>query len=332
MELQILNAEHSNGQQFTNPRRNLQSLDKPSPFIEANTIAMHIDSIKREHVIPVFAKDNVPAISQVEFIEATKEIAIKHLGNQKSNLSIRVSHPIKGRAFEARLKKAEDLADSEKTIYFERMAFVLEFPGIREIVNGNELILCVAGVKSYNLDNLYNHGGARQSFKVALGFQVKVCTNLCLWSDGTILDIKARSLDELHQCLEDLFNKQALKRQLGLLALLADYELKESQFASLLGRARMYSFLPIAQRKEVAELYISDSQISTVVKQYYSSKSFSKNPDGSINMWKLYNLFTDAVKSSYIDTFLDRNVNAYTFSNGICKALEGKGDYQWFLG
>ncbi|MEF9477781.1 DUF3871 family protein [Chryseobacterium sp. 1B4] len=35
----------------------------------------------------------------------------------------------------------------------------------------------------------------------------------------------------------------------------------------------------------------------------------------------MYNLFTQANKSSYIDTFLDRNLNAFEFTKGIQKTL-----------
>ena len=41
--------------------------------------------------------------------------------------------------------------------------------------------------------------------------------------------------------------------------------------------------------------------------------------DGNINLWNVYNLFTQANKSSYIATFLDRNLNAFEFSKGIQK-------------
>src|SRR5690606_10765697 len=40
------------------------------------------------------------------------------------------------------------------------------------------------GVKSYTRDNLYNRKGADQHFKFFIGFQNKVCTNLCIWTDG----------------------------------------------------------------------------------------------------------------------------------------------------
>ncbi|OUL60052.1 DUF3871 family protein [Flavobacterium sp. AJR] len=43
------------------------------------------------------------------------------------------------------------------------------------------------------------------------------------------------------------------------------------------------------------------------------------------------NHFVESNRISYIDTFLDRNVNAFDFSNGISKALNGSSKYHWFL-
>jgi len=48
-----------------------------------------------------------------------------------------------------------------------------------------------------------------------------------------------------------------------------------------------------------------------VTKDYYSSESICKNDDGNIDLWKLYNFFTGANKSSYIDTFLDRGEKSF---------------------
>ena len=48
-------------------------------------------------------------------------------------------------------------------------------------------------------------------------------------------------------------------------------------------------------------------------------------------MWKMYNLLTGANKSSYIDSFLDRSLNAGELSTGICKALERDSEYSWFI-
>lgn len=72
-------------------------------------------------------------------------------------------------------------------------------------------------------------------------------------------------------------------------------------------------------------------RLSTVTKDYYQDESFCRNVDGDINLWKVFNLFTQTNKSSYIDTFLDRNVNAFNFSNSLLKALSGSGNYHWFF-
>ena len=50
-----------------------------------------------------------------------------------------------------------------------------------------------------------------------------------------------------------------------------------------------------------------------------------------INMWKFYNLLTGANKSSYIDSFLDRSLNATEIALGINAALHGEERYKWFI-
>ena len=39
-------------------------------------------------------------------------------------------------------------------------------------------------------------------------------------------------------------------------------------------------------------------------------ENFSRGDNPEIDLWRVYNLFTGANKSSYIDTFLDRSLNA----------------------
>ncbi|WP_124979100.1 DUF3871 family protein [Nonlabens xiamenensis] len=58
---------------------------------------------------------------------------------------------------------------------------------------------------------------------------------------------------------------------------------------------------------------------------------FCPNESGDISISKVYKLFTGANKSSYIDSFLDRNENAFTFAEGVSKAINGDSDYRWFL-
>ena len=299
-------------------------------FIDSNTKPIALEDIRNKHIIPVFVKDNTPTISQADFVSTTIEV-LESKYPETSNLALRVSHPIKGRIFSARNKKASELEEHEKTLYYERMAFSFDIPTVINSLNDKEVSLSVVGVKAYNQDNLYGYGNSLQRFKVGIGQKVKVCTNLCLFTNGTSLDIKVRSLEELTQKINELLVQADIEEQAKILEQFNEYQLTQEQFATLLGRSRMYNHLPKSQKKSIPELLISDSQVSVVTKSYYQDENFPKNDDGSISLWNLYNLFTDAVKSSYIDSFMDRNLNAFTFTHGLMKTLDGEGTYDWFL-
>ncbi|KQN32365.1 hypothetical protein ASE92_17315 [Pedobacter sp. Leaf41] len=303
----------------------------PIPFIVANTISSTAKEIKDQHLIPVFVKDNQPVISQADFINLTGDIA-KHIFQREVILepSVRVSYPIKGRIPDAKEKPAHLLLEEEKTIYYERMAFALEIPSISDNINGNRLNLTIGGIKAYNLDNLYSKKGSDERFKIFIGFQNKVCTNMCISTDGLIADLKVRSLNELTDGIYNLIENYNAKQHLDQLKSLTKQSLTEHQFAQLIGKAKMYQHLPPKYKKHLQELSFGDTQISIVVKDYYQDESFCREDDGSINMWKLYNLFTGANKASYIDTFLDRGLNAFSFTNGIANSLS-KQQNNWFI-
>ena len=111
---------------------------------------------------------------------------------------------------------------------------------------------------------------------------------------------------------------------------LNNYDLTEQQFAQLIGRCRMYKYLPENLQMDIPELMFGESQLNTICADYYRDKTFCRNEDGNINLWKLYNLFTGANKSSYIDTFLDRSVNAFQLVNVLKDALNHK-ESCWYL-
>lgn len=70
--------------------------------------------------------------------------------------------------------------------------------------------------------------------------------------------------------------------------------------------------------------------MSCVVKDYYKNSNFCRDNNGNINLWRLFNLLTESNKSSYVDSFLDKSVNAYAFTEQIRWALEGKSE-SWYL-
>ena len=308
---------------------NYISTDKP--FIQANTEQFDLTQIKRDHTIPCFVKDNEPLINHTDFIDLTYGIT-SEIFQRETILSpnIRLSHPIKGRIPEAKEKAAKDLLEQEKTIFYERLAFIIEVPTIKDVINGNMLSLTVGGVKAYSQDNLYNKKGAEEHFKVFIGFQNKVCSNLCIWTDGIKADIKVRSVDELRVAIYNLFMEYNAGNHLNSLNDFTNYSLTEKQFVQLVGKCKLYNFLPPNLKQDIPTLQFGDSQLSTICRDYYKDNSFCRDMDGGINLWNLYNLFTGANKSSYIDTFLDRSLNAFEFTKGIQSVIQHQST-SWFL-
>jgi Domain of unknown function, B. Theta Gene description (DUF3871) len=297
-------------------------------FITANTIPSSLKEMKGGHIIPVFVKDNEPVISHTEFIEATQEIVTDIFAGQHIlKPLVRLSHPIKGRIPSARNKPAIELMEGEKTLYYERMAFIIEIPSIQDNIEGNNLSLTVGGVKAYNLDNLNTKKGSDEHFKVFIGFKNKVCTNLCVWTDGYKGDLKVQSIGQLKACIKSIIEGYNDNFHLFHLKQLAGQFLTEKQFASLVGRARMYQYLPSDLKKQIPPLLFGDNQLGMVCKEYYRE---NLNKPGEISLWGLYNLLTGANKTSYIDQFLDRSVHAFEFAEQLRHALEGKST-NWYL-
>ena len=316
----------------TNPNALVSQQDyEPSPFILANTEEATLQHLKHDCIIPVFSKDNEKTIAHQEFIEIVLNAVSKVFPHHNiSAPEIRVSHQIKGRIPEAIHKNVKDLLDHEKTIYYERMAFIIKIPSITDRINGNEVALSIGGVRSYNLENLYNKK-TFEKFKLFVGFQNKVCCNLCVSTDGFLDDLRVGNYSELQsKSIELLQNYNAELHLTEMNELTQDY-LTESQFASLIGRSRLYQHIPKSEKQKIPLLNFNDSHINIMARDYYEDKNFCRQQDGRINLWDVYNLFTQANKSSYIDTFLDRNLNAFEFSKGIQKTLNGNSDYHWFL-
>lgn len=302
-----------------------------SAFIGANTIEVNLQEIQRQHIIPVFSKDNEPLISHGDFIQTTYDV-INHCfkGEDILSPSIRVSHPIKGRTPEARYKPANQLEDHEKTIYYERALFVFEIPSIQRTIDGQTLSLTIGGVKCYGDDKLNNKKGSSEHFKIFIGFSVKVCSNLCVWSDGAQVKLVVRSQGELMDAIMNMVHEYNPELHLRAMQRLTEHNLTESQFAQVLGRARLYNYLPNEIKKEIPPLLFTDTQLGSVAKDYFQDQSFCRNEHGDINLWRMYNLFTGANKSSYVDSFLERSINAFEFTHQLQTGLAG-GNANWYL-
>ncbi len=308
-----------------------QATSSSKCFIGANTIEASLEDIQHNHIVPSYTKDYEPLISIGDFVQSTYDV-VKHYLEEEEILapSIRLSHPIKGRIPEARHKQASDLHEHERTIFYERAMFVIDIPSITQEIDGQPMHLSIGGVKSYGEDNFNAKKGALESFKLFVGFQVQVCNNMCIWTDGAKLGVKVRSIGELMDTTMEMLNNYNPKKHIEQLNSLTNYSLTEKQFALMLGRARLYNFLPYALKKEIPSLLYTDTQISNVAKDYFLDHSFCRNEQGDISLWKVFNLLTNSNKASYIDQFLSRAVNAFDFTQQIANAVEGKQE-SWYL-
>jgi hypothetical protein len=93
---------------------------------------------------------------------------------------------------------------------------------------------------------------------------------------------------------------------------------------------RLYQSLPLSLQRNIPRLLLTDTQINQVAKSYIQDEDFGSYGT-DINMWNFYNLLTGANKSSYIDSFLDRSLNATEIALGIDAALHGEERYRWFI-
>lgn len=303
----------------------------PKPFIEANTAEVDLHHLKNDCIIPVFSKDNEKTIAHQEFIEIVLDCALKVFNHHIVDApEIRVSHQIKGRTPDAIYKNVNDLLDHEKTTYYERMAFIIRIPSVKDTINGNEISLTIGGVRAYNQENLYNKKSF-EKFKFFIGFQNKVCCNLCVSSDGFVEEMRVGSIQELQSQVLNVMQNYNAEKHIQDMKLLTQYNLTEHQFAQLLGKSRLYHYLSKKEKTEIPVLQFNDGHLNSIARDYYLDSSFCRNENGDINLWNVFNLFTQANKSSYIDTFLDRNLNAFEFSNGLLKTLSGDDNYHWFL-
>ena len=320
-----------------NPNPRAMILDAPevekqnkSNFIEANTQKVTLEHLKNDCIIPVFSKDNETTLSHYQFIQKANEVVTSLFPEYSpSDPDIRISHVIKGRIPSAIGKPVKELLEHEKTIYYERCAFLIKLPSCKKLINGNELSLSIGGVRAYNQENLYSKKSL-EKFKVFIGFQNKVCTNLCISTDGFSNDIRISSIYELEDKMAHLFSEYNRSEHLEIMEQMNRYHLSEEQFAHLIGKLRMFQHLHKDQQTGIFPILLNDGQINRVVKDYYQCSNFKRNADGNIGLWQLYNLFTEANKSSYIDNNFERNVSAYELVRELSNSIE-LGKSNWFL-
>ena len=300
-------------------------------FLDANTNSIAMEELKTQCVVPTWANQEL-TISHQDFIESVHDAAKSfYQGESISSPSIRVSHIVRGRTPDALGKRASELLECEKTQFYQRLAFAFTIPTIYETIDGHRLELTVGGVRNYNDLNLYRSSKGVEKFSVFVGWRVVICSNQVLTGQGVKLSMEVMDLKQLYQQVMELFNQFNPAKDIHLMQTLSNTYLTETQFAQIIGRMRLYQALPQGLSRSIPRLLITDSQINNVCREYYHSEDFG-GKGGSLSMWNFHNLLTEANKSSYIDSYLQRAVNATDVAVGLNNALHGDTTYQWFLG
>ena len=300
-------------------------------FLDANTNHITMDELKTQCVVPTWANQEL-TISHQDFIESVWDAAQSfYQGEQLTKPTIRASHIVRGRTPDALGKKASELLECEKTQFYQRLAFAFTIPTIYETIDGHRLELTVGGVRNYNDLNLYRASKGVEKFSVFVGWRVVICSNQVLTGQGVKLSLEVMDLKQLYQQVMELFSQFNPAKDIHLMQTLSNTYLTETQFAQIVGRMRLYQAIPQGLSRRIPRLLITDSQINNVCRGYYQNPDFS-GKDGLLSMWDFHNLLTESNKSSYIDSYLQRAVNATDVAVGLNNALHGDSTYQWFLG
>ena len=204
-------------------------------FIESNTSGITLEELERNCIVPSFG-DNQLTISHQKFIHQVEDAARMYFtGENFGNTEIRVSHKILGRVPSALTKRKEELKPEDETIYYQRMAFCFHIRSMSRMMNGEEVHLCIGGVRSLNEENLY----ARKSpekFKIFIGWRVRVCSNLMLTNDGLTGRLEVMSDADIYSSALRLFQDFKPEQNLRLLENLGRTKISQEQFCQIIGR------------------------------------------------------------------------------------------------
>lgn len=314
------------------PEAEVENTEHPN-FIESNTEAITIDQLVSRCIVPTFS-DNTLTIAHQNAIAAVYKAAEEVFG-ELTPPECRVSHAINGRVASALHKPAKDLTDDEKTVFYQRIAFIAHVKSLTRIVAGQTVELTIGMCRAYNEDKLYSRPSP-EKFRLFVGWKVRVCSNLCLTCSGNSGLVECMTEADIYQKAYQLFSKFDPQKEetLELLENLNNTRISESQFCYIIGRMRLYQALPNEVQKTLPVLEIGDQAVNAAVRGFVTNPNFGlKEGETSITTWEMLQLFNEAIKQTYIDRWIDRNQNCTDFLLGIQKALQGEDTegYSWFL-
>src|SRR5690606_8671671 len=103
--------------------------------------------------------------------------------------------------------------------------------------------------------------------------------------DGFKSEIRASSHQELESKITEVIQSYKMSEHLKEMTKLLEDNLNEQQFAQLLGKVKLYNYLPKEEKALLPEVILNDNHFNTMAKDYYQDKSFCKNDSGEISIW-----------------------------------------------
>ena len=191
-------------------------------------------------------------------------------------------------------KRKEELRPEDGTIYYQRMAFCFHIRSMSRMMNGEEVHLCIGGVRSLNEENLY----ARKSpekFKIFIGWRVRVCSNLMLTNDGLTGRLEVMSDVDIYSSALRLFQDFKPEQNLRLLENLGRTKISQEQFCQIIGRLRLYQALPASQLRELPKVILGDSNVNAATKGYIENPNFGLRGKENITCWDLMQLLNETL-------------------------------------
>ena len=224
--------------------------------------------------------------------------------------------------------------EEDKTLYYQRMAFVSHVVGLTRSINGQTVHLCIGGVRAYNEDKLFSRP-CPTKYRIFCSWTVKVCTNLMIQA-GYIGNLECMTTADIKEKALDLFSgfDPVKEENLRTLEALGNTSITEEQFCKVIGRLRLYQALPNTTKTELGlpNILLGDQAVNAAVRGYVDNPNFKKEDGIDLNLFQLLQLFNEAVKQTYINYWLEKNQNCTDLILGLEKALNGESqEYAWFL-
>lgn len=307
-------------------------------FIEGPASSYTFADLQRM-VIPVFAADNQLSLANTDIAKAVYSAAAKSFGLENlSPLEFRGSHLRKSRIISAETLKMQnnDTESGETNSYLERLACCFTVKNYARTIADQPTDLCIGFVRSYTSTNLYSTKSP-EKLSIWCSTRVRVCSNLCLSVSGLKEEISVLTPMDVYTEAYDLIQSylKTADEENKTLEGLCSTRITTTQFKLLTGSLRYYMSLEPQQRKELPEMDIQlgDAQTFEACRLFINSKWGLRDGEDSIDLFRLLQCYTEAVKNSYLHNFLPKQRSVYTLVKNLQLVLKGdiENPYAWLL-